>query len=90
MRFILNKFSFFLFFKDKLFFGCKIEVTPHEGVDAEDNDFRPLEAELDEYHPKATRTLFVGNLDKDITTSELRTLFEQFGEIIVSIYNLDQ
>ncbi|KAG8191484.1 hypothetical protein JTE90_020732 [Oedothorax gibbosus] len=68
--------------KDKLFFGCKIEVTAHEGLDAEDNEFRPLEAELDEFHPKATRTLFIGNLEKDITTQELRDHFEQFGEII--------
>ncbi|EEC13553.1 RNA recognition motif protein, putative [Ixodes scapularis] len=68
--------------KDKLFFGCKIEVTAHEGLDGEDNEFRPLEAELDEYHPKATRTLFIGNLEKDITTSELRKHFDQFGEII--------
>lgn len=68
--------------KDKLFFGCKIEVTSHEGLDGEDNEFRPLEAELDEYHPKATRTLFIGNLEKDITTSELRKHFDQFGEII--------
>lgn len=68
--------------KDKLFFGCKIEVTSHEGLDGEDNEFRPLEAELDEYHPKATRTLFIGNLEKDITTSELRKHFDQFGDII--------
>lgn len=68
--------------KDKLFFGCRIEVTAHEGIDGEDNEFRPLEAELDEYHPKATRTLFIGNLEKDITTTELRKHFEQFGEII--------
>lgn len=72
--------------KDKLFFGCKIEVTAHEGLDAEDNEFRPLEAELDEYHPKATRTLFIGNLEKDITTAELRKHFDQFGEIIVSCF----
>ena len=71
--------------KDKHFFGCKIEVTAHEGLDAEDNEFRPLEAELDEYHPKATRTLFIGNLEKDITTAELRKHFDQFGEIIVSL-----
>lgn len=45
---------------------------------------RPYEAELDEFHPKATRTLFIGNLEKDITASELRKHFEQFGEIIVS------
>ncbi|KAK8757547.1 hypothetical protein V5799_004825 [Amblyomma americanum] len=68
--------------KDKLFFGCKIEVTSHEGLDGEDNEFRPLEAELDEYHPKATRTLFIGNLEKDITTTELRKHFDQFGDII--------
>jgi RNA recognition motif-containing protein len=45
---------------------------------------RPYEAELDEFHPKATRTLFIGNLEKDVTPSELRKHFEQFGEIIVS------
>jgi RNA recognition motif-containing protein len=45
---------------------------------------RPYEAELDEFHPKATRTLFIGNLEKDVTASELRKHFEQFGEIIVS------
>ncbi|XP_050446025.1 LOW QUALITY PROTEIN: protein split ends-like [Cataglyphis hispanica] len=68
--------------QDKLFFGCKIEVAPYQGYDVEDNEFRPYEAELDEYHPKATRTLFIGNLEKDVTASELRKHFEQFGEII--------
>ncbi|CAG2162518.1 unnamed protein product [Oppiella nova] len=68
--------------KEKQFFGCKIEVSAHEGIDAEDNDFRPLEAELDEHHPKATRTLFVGNLERDVSTSDLKAHFEQFGEII--------
>lgn len=76
---------------DKLFFGCKIEVAPYQGYDVEDNEFRPYEAELDEYHPKATRTLFIGNLEKDVTASELRKHFEPFGEIIVSwIYNILQ
>lgn len=70
---------------DKLFFGCKIEVGPYQGYDVEDNEFRPYEAELDEYHPKATRTLFIGNLEKDVTASELRKHFEPFGEIIVRI-----
>ncbi|XP_033609160.1 protein split ends isoform X5 [Cryptotermes secundus] len=67
---------------NKLFFGCKIEVAPCQGYDVEDNEFRPYEAELDEFHPKATRTLFIGNLEKDVTPSELRKHFEQFGEII--------
>ncbi|KAG1661257.1 Protein split ends [Nymphon striatum] len=68
--------------KDKLFFGCKIEVTPHEGLDVEDNEFRPLEAHMDEYHPKATRTLFVGNLEKDVTECSLKETFMPFGDII--------
>lgn len=69
--------------RDKLFFGCKIEVTPWDsGLDLDDNEFRPLEADLDEYHPKATRTLFIGNLEKDVTASELRASFESFGPII--------
>lgn len=67
---------------DKLFFGCKIEVAPYQGYDVEDNEFRPYEAELDEFHPKATRTLFIGNLEKDVTASDLRKHFDQFGEII--------
>lgn len=69
---------------NKLFFGCKIEVAAYQGYDVDDNEFRPYEAELDEYHPKATRTLFIGNLEKDISPSEIRKHFEQFGEIIVS------
>lgn len=68
--------------RDKLFFGCKIDVAPYQGYDVDDNEFRPYEAELDEYHPKATRTLFIGNLEKDVTVSELRKHFEVFGEII--------
>lgn len=68
--------------QDKLFFGCKIEVQPYQGYDVDDNEFRPYEAELDEYQPKSTRTLFIGNLEKDITVTELRKHFECFGEIL--------
>ena len=49
-----------------------------------EDEFKPPEAELDEYHPKATRTLFVGNLEKEITIQQLREIFKPFGEIIVS------
>lgn len=68
--------------RNKLFFGSKIEVVPYVGYDVEDNEFRPYEAELDENHPKATRTLFIGNLEKDISSLELRKYFDSFGEII--------
>lgn len=67
---------------DKMFFGSKIEVAPYQGYDVDDNDLRPYEAEIDEFHPKATRTLFIGNLEKDVTASDLRKHFDQFGEII--------
>ncbi len=53
-------------------------------IEVEDADFKPPEAELDEYHPKSTRTLFVGNLEKDISSEELRDIFSEYGEIIVS------
>ncbi|KAI5712343.1 hypothetical protein M8J75_007586 [Diaphorina citri] len=66
---------------EKHFFGCKIDVSPYHDVDFE-LEFRPYEAELDEFHPKATRTLFIGNLEKDITASELQKHFDQFGQII--------
>ena len=59
------------------------QVEPWDsGLDLDDNEFRPLEADLDEYHPKATRTLFIGNLEKDVTSAELRQHFECFGPII--------
>ncbi|GJQ73489.1 hypothetical protein Trydic_g13846 [Trypoxylus dichotomus] len=67
---------------DKLFFGSKIEVAPYQGHELDDNDSRLFEAEIDEFHPKATRTLFIGNLEKDVTASDLRKEFDQFGEII--------
>lgn len=39
---------------------------------------------LDEYHVKSTRTLFVGNLEKETTQQDLIDKFQQYGEIIVS------
>jgi RNA recognition motif-containing protein len=68
--------------QDKLFFGCKIEVQPYQGYDVDDNEFRPYEAEIDEYQSKSTRTLFIGNLEKHVTVVELRKAFEVFGEIL--------
>ena len=49
-----------------------------------EDEFKPPEAELDEYHPRATRTLFVGNLEKDVSKEELREIFKSYGEILVS------
>ncbi len=41
---------------------------------------------MDEYHPKATKTLFVGNLCSSTTTQEdLQRIFMAYGDIIVSL-----
>ncbi|CAL8079417.1 unnamed protein product [Calicophoron daubneyi] len=69
--------------RGKVFFGTPISVSLHEGLDSEDPDLCPPEHALDEYHPKATKTLFVGNLNSStITQDELRRCFRVYGEII--------
>ena len=64
--------------------NVRITISVFSSSECEENDFRPPEAELDEYHPKATRTLFVGNLEKEISSQELKDKFKHYGEIIVS------
>ena len=53
-------------------------------IEFEDSDFKPPEAEMDEYHPKASRTLFVGNLNTAIDSDVLYDVFKEFGEILVN------
>lgn len=62
----------------------RLKVAPHEGVELDESECRAYDVEVDEYHPRATRTLFIGNLEKDVTIEDLKKHFEQFGEIIVS------
>lgn len=68
--------------QDKLFFGCKISVAPHQSCEEDAESAKPYETDIDEYHPKATRTLFIGNLEKDVTQQLLREKFKHFGRII--------
>ncbi|XP_075045850.1 msx2-interacting protein isoform X2 [Mixophyes fleayi] len=69
--------------KAKLFFGMQIEVTAWVGPETEsENEFRPLDERIDEFHPKATRTLFIGNLEKTTTHLDLHNVFQRFGEIV--------
>lgn len=51
-----------------------------------ENEFRPLDGRIDEFHPKATRTLFIGNLEKTTNYQQLLDVFQRFGEIVVSGY----
>ncbi|KAJ8401292.1 hypothetical protein AAFF_G00385230 [Aldrovandia affinis] len=69
--------------KGKLFFGMQIEVTAWSGPETEsENEFRPLDERIDEFHPKATRTLFIGNLEKTTSYHDLLNIFQRFGEIV--------
>ncbi|XP_057182369.1 msx2-interacting protein isoform X2 [Triplophysa rosa] len=69
--------------KGKLFFGMQIEVTAWNGPETEsENEFRPLDGRIDEFHPKATRTLFIGNLEKTTNYQQLLDVFQRFGEIV--------
>lgn len=40
--------------QDKLFFGCKISVAPHQSCDDDAETAKPYETDIDEYHPKVT------------------------------------
>nr|XP_055073310.1 msx2-interacting protein isoform X1 [Misgurnus anguillicaudatus] len=69
--------------KGKLFFGMMIEVTAWNGPETEsENEFRPLDGRIDEFHPKATRTLFIGNLEKTTNYQQLLDVFQRFGEVV--------
>lgn len=68
----------------KVFFGSHIKVAAHRGFESEAVDEETDEPEYDEYHPKATRTLFCGNLESHTSGSLLRDTFRRFGEIVVS------
>ena len=39
----------------------------------------------DVYQFNATRTIFVGNIERNTTSTELKKMFERYGEIVVSI-----
>ena len=69
-------------FQTFLIFILSVFLLTDIGVD--DSDVRYYEKELDEFHPRATRTLFVGNLDRTITREELKEAFQKFGDIVVS------
>ncbi|XP_013914800.1 PREDICTED: msx2-interacting protein-like [Thamnophis sirtalis] len=61
----------------------QIEMTAWIGPETEsENEFRPPDERIDEFHPKATRTLFIGNLEKTTTCDELCNIFQRFGGIV--------
>lgn len=49
---------------------------------------RPIctDPDIDEYSMKATRTLYIGNLQSEISYNELREAYSAYGDIIVRRY----
>ena len=43
---------------------------------------------IDDVDPQATRSLFVGNIPKNISIYELRDIFQRFGDVLVSLCEL--
>uniref|UniRef100_A0A672PME7 Msx2-interacting protein-like n=1 Tax=Sinocyclocheilus grahami TaxID=75366 RepID=A0A672PME7_SINGR len=64
-------------------FGIRVQNLPTRSTETEsENEFRPLDGRIDEFHPKATRTLFIGNLEKTTNYQQLLDVFQRFGEIV--------
>lgn len=72
--------------REKSFFGSQIVVEAHAGFVSESAEEESDEPDFDEYHVKATRTLFCGNLEPHTSSSTLRETFKKFGEIVVCAY----
>ncbi|XP_071946169.1 uncharacterized protein [Antedon mediterranea] len=70
--------------KGKLFFGSEMRLNAWDGPDVgvDESDIRYYEKEMDEYHPRATRTLFIGNLDRTVSRDELAEAFQKYGDIL--------
>merc|ERR1719234_134331 len=64
--------------RNKRIFGSLIDV---EKLNTHADD-RPRDGELSEFHAKATRTLFVGNISREVLPSEIHERFKEFGEIL--------
>lgn len=52
--------------------------------DAGHRSRRSMQEELS-FDPHATRTVFVGNLEKTMMHGELRNIFERFGDVVVRL-----
>ncbi|XP_039251148.2 uncharacterized protein LOC120328686 isoform X2 [Styela clava] len=67
--------------KTKLLFGAAIEASIYEG-EVSGQELEEGGGIIDEFHPRASRTLFVGNLDKTVGYSDIQNIFIRFGEIV--------
>ncbi|XP_069499627.1 msx2-interacting protein-like [Ambystoma mexicanum] len=64
--------------------GGQVKITPYIGRESKSSS-RPLndwDEKTDEFHPKASRTLLIINLDRTITPEKLGSICERFGDVL--------
>lgn len=73
-----------LFITTKSINGIRLKAESYdEKINHEYDLIKRSDIDIDQYSPKATRTLYVGNLLSEITHQELREIYSIYGEIIV-------
>ncbi|CAF4432856.1 unnamed protein product, partial [Rotaria sp. Silwood2] len=74
-----------LFIKTKSIHGIRLQAEPYNGLINEHNSMKRSicsDLDVDEYSIKATRTLYIGNLQPEISSNELREICSKFGDIM--------
>ncbi|CAF3588991.1 unnamed protein product [Adineta steineri] len=72
----------------KTIYGVKIKAEPYDGIPNETDECDIMkrsictDPDFDEYSIKATRTLYIGNLQSEISYNELREIYSAYGDII--------
>jgi len=72
----------------KMISGTRLKAEPHNATTPETEDHEPIKRSIctdqdtDEYSAKATRTLYIGNLQSEISYNELRETYSAYGDII--------
>ncbi|KAJ1079893.1 hypothetical protein NDU88_000123 [Pleurodeles waltl] len=64
--------------------GRLVKITPWIGRETKSGG-RPItdwDEKTDEFHPRASRTLLIGNLDRTITPEKLGSICERFGDVL--------
>ena len=66
--------------RNKRILGSLIDVEKLNSHSVDERSSR--EGEYSEFHNRATRTLFVGNISREVVPSEIHERFKEFGEIL--------
>ncbi|CAF1446734.1 unnamed protein product, partial [Rotaria sordida] len=72
----------------KTLYGVRLKAEPYDGIINENDECDIMkrticsDPDIDEYSIKATRTLYIGNLQSEISYNELRETYSAYGDII--------